>query len=109
MALVAAFTGMRWGEVCGMRRAFLHVPGDAPGAVGGSAAGGAWYVIDPQMGAVHEDVHSRRFFGPPKGGYGRVVDLPPFLADLLARHIKVVERTWQHTTAQLHIGPQPHP
>jgi integrase len=36
---------------------------------------------------VHEDVHARRFFGPPKGGAGRVIDLPGFLADLLTEHI----------------------
>jgi integrase len=36
--------------------------------------------------SVHEDVHSRRFFGPPKGGCGRSIDLPLFLADHLARH-----------------------
>ena len=42
--------------------------------------------MDAAVGAVHEDVHARRFFGPPKGGYGRALDLPPFLAGLLAEH-----------------------
>jgi integrase len=37
-------------------------------------------------GTVHEDVHAYRFFGPPKGGGGRSIDLPGFLADLLAEH-----------------------
>jgi integrase len=85
MVLVAVFTGMRWGEVSAMRCAFLHVPepgaADAPGQR-------AWYEVDARLGAVHEDVHARRFFGPPKGGHGRVVDLPPFLAALLARHVR---------------------
>ena len=81
MAVVGAFTGMRWGEVCAMRRAFLHL--QQPGA----AAGEAWYEIDARTGAVHEDVHAHRYFGPPKGGSGRDVDLPPFLVELLARHI----------------------
>jgi len=36
---------------------------------------------------VHEDVHSRRYFGSPKGGLGRVVDLPPFLVEHLLQHI----------------------
>ncbi|MBR7827941.1 tyrosine-type recombinase/integrase [Actinospica sp. MGRD01-02] len=85
MVVVGAFTGMRWGEVCAMRCVFLHLPqtGDAP-----SGAGSAWYEVHARVGAVHEDVHARRYFGPPKGGRGRVVDLPPFLAGLLARHVQ---------------------
>lgn len=39
---------------------------------------------------MHEDVHARRYFAPPKGGCGRVVDLPPFLAELVARHIQAI-------------------
>jgi integrase len=85
MVVAAAFTGMRWGEVCAMRCAFLHLPGpDAAGA----GQERAWYEVDARIGAVHEDVHARRYFGPPKGGRGRIVDLPPFLAALLARHIQ---------------------
>jgi integrase len=77
MALTALFTGMWWGEVCGMSRQYLHTPG---------ASGGARYLIDAEHGAAHEDVHARRFFGPPIGGAGRTIDLPGFLADLLADH-----------------------
>ena len=86
--LVGAFTGMRWGEVCAMRCAFLHVA--APDAVveGNGQAGRSWYEVDARIGAVHEDVHAHRFFGPPKGGHGRQVDLPPSLAVLLAQHIE---------------------
>jgi integrase len=80
MAVVALFTGMRWGEVCGMRRQQLHAAGE-PGGLDG-----AWYRIDTLNGVVHEDVHARRFFGPPIGGAGRTIDLPGFLADLLADH-----------------------
>jgi integrase len=84
MVVVGAFTGMRWGEVCAMRRAVLHL--QQPGA----AAGQAWYEIDARTGAVHEDVHAHRYFGPPKGGSGRDVDLPPFLVKLLTRHIQAM-------------------
>jgi integrase len=77
MTLTALFTGMRWGEVCAMRQQYLHAPG---------GSGGARYLIDGKYGAVHEDVHARRFFGPPKGGAGRTIDLPGFLADLLTEH-----------------------
>ena len=80
MALTAVFTGMRWGEVCGMRRGALRV---WPAGLG---VGGGVYEIDKKLGAVHEDVHSRRYFGPPKEGRGRVIDLPVFLADLLDEH-----------------------
>ena len=81
MVVVGAFTGMRWGEACAMRRVFLHLPpADAAGEV-------AWYEVNARVGAVHEDVHAHRYFASPKGGCGRVVDLPPFLAALLSQHI----------------------
>jgi integrase len=31
MAVIALFTGMRWGEVCGMRRQYLHALGEPGG------------------------------------------------------------------------------
>ena len=92
MALVAFFTGMRWGEVCGMRGRFLHLPGASVGGARADLAGAGWYQVDPAGGAVHEDVHARRFFGPPKGGYGRTLDLPPFLVGLLAEHCSAIGR-----------------
>lgn len=87
MVLTIAFTGMRWGEAIGMRASFLSL---AP-AVGGEPASG-FYVIDPEIGAVHEDERGRRAFGPPKGGKGRTVELPPFLVELLAAHLKTFPR-----------------
>jgi integrase len=88
MVVVGVFTGMRWGEVCAMRCAFLHLPEtDAAAGEGGAA----WYEVNARVGAVHEDVHAHRYFAPPKGGCGRVVDLPPFLAALLGRHIQAVD------------------
>jgi integrase len=84
LVLTAVFTGMRWGEVCGLRRSLLTL---APGAGKKSPASG-WYEIDPLVGAVREDVHSRRYFGAPKGGRGRVVDLPLFLVKHLLRRIE---------------------
>jgi len=86
MALIAFFTGMRWGEVCGMNSRFLHLPGASGGRARTDLADAGWYQVDAAGGAVHEDVHARRFFGPPKGGYGRVLELPPFLVGLLAEH-----------------------
>lgn len=83
LVLTAAFTGMRWGELCGMRRAFLTLEPEA-----GKRLASGCYEVDPLVGAAHEDVHSRRYFGPPKGGHGRLVDLPPFLVKRLLRHIE---------------------
>src|SRR6185437_13805938 len=85
MVIVAAFTGMRWGEVCGMRTGYLRLQ---PAGLGG--AGGGVYEVDAKFGAVHEDVHTRRYFGQPKGGRGRVIDLPVFLADLLSERVEAV-------------------
>jgi len=84
MVVVAAFTGMRWGEVCAMRTGALRLQ------PAGFGVGGGAYEVDAQFGAVHEDVHARRFFGPPKDGRGRVIDLPVFLADLLAERIEAI-------------------
>jgi hypothetical protein len=53
MVLIALFTGMRWSELCAMRRRHLTV---RP-AQGGLPARGH-YLIDPLEGAVHEDKHS---------------------------------------------------
>lgn len=92
---IVYWTGMRWSEVAGMRRSFLHV-GKGDGIV--EEAG--YYVIDPYIGAVHEDASSRRFFGPAKSGAtgrlqpglpsGRIIDLPPFLVALIEEHLKTL-------------------
>jgi integrase len=87
MILVAAFTGMRWGELIGMRRQFLHL---TPATDDEEASG--FYVIDPLVGAVHEDKRGRRTYGPPKGYKGRTVELPPFLVELLLAHLKRMPR-----------------
>jgi integrase len=89
---IAYRTGMRWSEVSAMRRRYLHVdPGD------GIVEGGGYCVINPRIGAVHEDVHSHRYFGPPKSGPegriepgfdpGRMMDLPPFLTEMIRAHL----------------------
>lgn len=88
MVITAVFTGMRWGEACAMRRTFLHLHEPEPTTGRGTVR--SWYEIDARTGVVHEDVHARRYFGPPKGGRGRIVDLPPFLDALLARHPQVI-------------------
>ena len=89
LVLVAAFTGMRWGEICGMRRSFLTLHP----ATGEQPAHGH-YTVDPVLGAVHETVGARRYYGPPKtvlkDGKGREIDLPPFLVELLIDFVEAM-------------------
>lgn len=59
-----------------------------PAGLGGE--GGGVYEVDLRFGAVHEDVHARRFFGPPKGGSGWLIDLPLSLADQLSERVEAV-------------------
>jgi integrase len=67
-----------------MRTGTLRLQTAGLGVIGGV------YEVDAQLGAVHEDVHARRYFGPPKDGRSRVVDLPVFLADLLSERAEAV-------------------
>lgn len=87
MVITTVFTGMRWSEVSGMRRAYLDL---APPAGERPACG--TYTIDALDGAVHEDVHSNRYVGPPKSGGERVMDLPPFLVLLLLAYLAGLPR-----------------
>lgn len=89
LVLVAAFTGMRWGEVCGMRRKYLVLMPDAPGAAAG------YYTIDPKEGALQESGVLGLYFGTPKGAKGRTVSLPPFLVELLAAYVATLPRGQQ--------------
>jgi integrase len=89
LVLVAAFTGMRWGEICGMRRSYLTLHP----AQGEQPAYGH-YTVDPVLGAVHETVRAHRYYGPPKtvlkNGKGREIDLPPFLVELLIDFVEAM-------------------
>jgi integrase len=73
LVITAAYTGMRWGELVGLRWARVDL--DA-GEI----------VIDPQDGALHE-VNGRLRLGRPKTrAAARAVHLPAFLVELLAEH-----------------------
>lgn len=82
-AVVAAFTGMRWGEVVGMQRKYLML---IPGAGVRPASG--WYIIDDDEGALHTPMSGEPYLGPPKGYIGRTVELPPFLVEILLRYLE---------------------
>lgn len=87
MILLILFTGMRWGEATGVRRSFLTLH---EGSRGRQARG--HYVIDKDVGAVHEDNAGRRFFAWPKGYKGRTVELPPFLVELLLAYLQTIPK-----------------
>ncbi|HEX6353436.1 hypothetical protein [Actinophytocola sp.] len=70
MIIAAAYTGMRWGELAGLR--WSRVDLDA-----------GVRVVDPKDGALHE-VNGTMRLGPPKTKAStRTGQLPPFLVDLL--------------------------
>ena len=78
LIITAAWTGARWGELTGLQRDNLHL--DTTNLTGRM-------VIDPHYGALHE-VSPDLFLGPPKTSESaRTITLPPFLVELLARHL----------------------
>ncbi|KAA9159300.1 tyrosine-type recombinase/integrase [Amycolatopsis acidicola] len=74
MAITAAYTGLRWGELAGLQWIRTHLDNDPR------------IEIDPDFGALHE-VRGRLTLGTPKTPASvRTVDLPPFLNGLLSDH-----------------------
>ena len=69
MVLTLAYTGMRWGEVLAL----------TPKAIRGNHLRVDWKLYE---------LGGRFYKGRPKDGSMRVVDLPPFLAELLANHLR---------------------
>jgi integrase len=99
MVLLAAWCGMRWGEMCALHRDNVLLLRRDP----------ARHVIriDPRLGALHEigatgepsrppadvprdapEQTSRLYLGPPKPPNGaREIDVPPLLVPILGEHI----------------------
>ncbi|MBT8224500.1 MAG: site-specific integrase [Dactylosporangium sp.] len=74
MVITAAYTGMRWGEVVGLRRPNCHLDD-------------ARIVIDANTGALHE-VAGILALGPPKTPAAiRTIRIPPFLVAMLRKHL----------------------
>ncbi|WFE27612.1 site-specific integrase [Solwaraspora sp. WMMD791] len=74
MIITAAYTGMRWGELAGLRRPNCKL-------------GDGRILIDPDEGALHE-VGGHLTLGPPKTPAAvRDILLPPFLVELLRTHL----------------------
>lgn len=71
MTMTAVYTGLRWGELAGLRWSRTCL-GENPRID-----------VDPDVGALHE-IRGRLELGPPKSPASvRAVHLPPFLADEL--------------------------
>jgi integrase len=88
LIVTAAWTGARWGEIVGLQRhnTHLHNPRDNSGGNGYDAGCGR-IVIDPHIGAIVESSRGVEL-GPPKTAESaRTITLPPFLTDLLHRHL----------------------
>ena len=77
LVITAAYTGMRWGELAGLRRERCHLTAPRPRLV-----------IDAETGSLHE-VNGQLDYGTPKTlSSVRTVTLPPFLAELLDAELK---------------------
>lgn len=73
LVVTAAYTGLRWGELAGLRRHRIDL---TRGTI----------TIAPGDGALHE-IGGRLHLGPPKTKAGaRTIHLPPFLTELLTTH-----------------------
>ncbi|MFC6091529.1 tyrosine-type recombinase/integrase [Saccharothrix lopnurensis] len=84
LVVTAAYTGLRWGELAGLRR---HRVDLTRGTI----------TVDPKDGALQE-VNGRLELGPPKTkASARTVHLPPFLVELLkTHHAEQNERLREH-------------
>lgn len=107
MVLVAAFTGMRWGEIAGLHRDNCAVT--VTDMSGGRPLRRTVIRIDPKLGALHEVSmlehqdpddeaspvveRTKVFLGPPKPPSGaRSLDVPGWLVTLLEYHLE----RWRH-------------
>jgi hypothetical protein len=74
LVIMTAWTGCRWGEMAGLQRDRVDL---RSGVI----------TIDPEVGCLHESAHGL-WLGPPKTpSSARTIQLPPFLTDLLRKHL----------------------
>ncbi|MGW4115237.1 tyrosine-type recombinase/integrase [Actinosynnema sp. NPDC004786] len=87
LLISAAYTGARWGELAGLRRFNTHLDDGC-------------FVIDPDIGALHE-VDRTLELGPPKTAESaRTITLPPFLIDLWRTHLDTHDHPHVFVTAE---------
>ncbi|GAB2677100.1 tyrosine-type recombinase/integrase [Saccharopolyspora gloriosae] len=87
LQITAAWTGARWGELCGLQRHNTHLDD-------------AHVVIHPDNGALHE-INGHFSLGPPKTAESaRTITLPPFLVELLRHHLASHHSPFVFVTAE---------
>ncbi|MEV0675926.1 site-specific integrase [Actinosynnema sp. NPDC050436] len=87
LIISAAWTGARWGELTGLQRGNIHLDDGC-------------FVIDPDIGALHE-IGGTLQLGPPKTqSSARTVTLPPFLIDLWRHHLTTHDHPHIFVTAE---------
>jgi integrase len=87
LLISAAYTGARWGELTGLQRINTHLDDGC-------------FVIDPDIGALHE-YDGKLELGPPKTAESaRTVSLPPFLIDLWRTHLRTHDHPHVFVTAE---------
>jgi integrase len=87
LVIMTAWTGCRWGEMVGLQRDRVDL---RRGVI----------TIDPDVGCLHESAHGL-WLGPPKTpSSARTIQLPPFLVDLLGKHLA------QHASQFVFTAPQ---
>ena len=128
--LTALFTGMRWGEVCGMGSRFLHLLGAPSGRARTERIGTGRYQVDATAGVrramtrriaplcpgirFHDLRHSHKTLltelGVPEVLQDeRLGHHPPGMrtayahttTEMRTTMLEGLERTWQHTTAHM--------
>jgi integrase len=82
LVITAAWTGCRWGKLAGLQRDHVH------GAI----------VIDPEYGALHESTHGLWLRPPKTPASARTITLPPFLIELLRKHLATTTGSYVFTS-----------
>lgn len=80
LVVLAAFTGMRWGELIGLKREFVWLDRGAVRI--------EWQLVEHDDGTFEEL--------PPKYGSRRTLPIPPFLVGLLRDFLKSIPEGQQH-------------
>lgn len=71
-ALIAAYGGLRFGEICGLRVDHVN-----------------FLRRNVRVEQAIVEVRGKHHFGPPKSGAGRVVSLPTFVVESISEHVRL--------------------
>jgi integrase len=94
LILTAGWSGARWGELVGLQRPNLHL----------DPVENAHFVVDPDIGSLHESSAGRLWLGPPKTPESaRTVSLPPFLVPLLRAYLDTHDHRHVFVTSEVEL------